>query len=238
MMETRELTEEPYRQVLGQLNHICNVSRPDIAYALSLLSHFSCRPTKLHWEAFQHLVNYVADSKDLALCYGSSEKGGDSMPIMGIIGFSDSDYASDASDRHSQMGYVVMVNGAAVSWNSRKISVVTQSSCESEMIAAVKAANEIKWIAQFLKDAAKPVQLPVSLMVDNTSTISVITNRSTKSKLKHIDVKYFKIREYVDSHLIAIHHIPTDQQVADIMTKPLDKIKIEYHRTAMGLLKY
>ena len=149
-----DLMDELYCQVLGQLNHICNVSRPDIAYALSLLSRFSCCPTQKHWEALQNLVNYIADTKDLALSYGKSKKGGVSVLI---IGFSDSDYASDASDRHSQLGYIIMINGATVSWNSRKISIVTQSSCESEMIAAVKAANEIKWIAQFLSDIIKPI---------------------------------------------------------------------------------
>ena len=230
-----ELTEEPYYQVLGQLNHICNVSRPDIAYALSLLSCFSCWPTKKHWEALQNLIDYIADMKDYALSYGKSEKGGVSVPI---IGFSDSDYASDASDCHSQLGYIIMINGAAVSWNSRKISVVTQSSCESEMIAAVKAANEIKWIAQFLSNISKPIWLLVPLMVDNMSAISVVTNQSTKSKLKHINIKHFKIREYVDSHLICMSHVPTDQQTANIMTKALDKVKIECHRTAMGLLKH
>jgi hypothetical protein len=159
------------------------------------------------------------------------------VPSVQLHTYCDSDFASDSSTRASQGGFVSMLNNGAVSWRSRKSTIIAQSSCEAELVAATEAANDIKWMSMLCAKLDLKIQRPLKIFCDNMATIHVSNNTSVKSRLKHVDLRYAVIRQYVEQELFTLRHVPTAQQPADIMTKALNRILHGRHTAAMGLVK-
>lgn len=225
-------TEKPYRQLVGELMHVMNVSRPDIAYALSVFSRFSAAPRQFHWKQLETLVNYLAATHELGLKFTHANG---NTPVA--IGYSDADHATDPHDRISQMGYTITLNGTAIMWNSRKLASITQSSCESELMALNACTNNIKWFSMFISRLNIQVERPIMVLCDNMSTVLSASNPQAKTRLKHVEVRSMKLMEYLNSRLIQLQHVKTTQQTADIFTKPLTKISFETHRENMGITR-
>ena len=195
-----------------------------------VFSRFSCAPRETHWFHLQQVVRYLSHTKHLCLTYGGARYIGKPLDFLA---YSDSDYATDKQSRKSQAGYCILFLGSSVTWKSRQISSVVQSSCEAEYVIAAITANVIKGLSQFMAQLELDIVRPMPLFIDNTSAIIVSHNPSKGSSLKHVDVRYAKIREYIMSRLIKPMHIPTARQTADTMTKVL--LFILHHRHTMGL---
>lgn len=217
--DSSPLTIHPYREVIGSLTHIMNVTRPDIAFALSALSRFCSSPRENHWNELLRIVAYIRTTRRLCLTYGGDKERPE------LLGYSDSDYASDSSRRTSQLGWIVIFNGGCISWKSHKSNVTAQSSCETELIATAKAANQIKYLRTLLSQLLGCVSIPTTILYcDNKSAIDVAKNENMKSKLKHVDVKTWSIRDKLKEKTIRLEYIGTKDQIADIMTKSLRRI--------------
>jgi hypothetical protein len=152
-----------------------------------------------------------------------------------LRGYSDSDLAGDLDSRKSTTGVLFFFGRSSVSWQSTKQRVVSLSSCEAEYIAAATAACQGVWLARLLselKDAE--IHVPV-LRVDNKSTISIVKNPVHHDRSKHIDVRYHLIQEYEQTGQIAVEFIRTEEQLGDILTKPLGKVKFRELYNKIGL---
>ena len=115
--------------------------------------------------------------------------------------------------------------------------MVALSSCEAEYIAAATATCQGVWLARLLADLLDvEVGAPV-LRVDNKSAISLIKNPVHHDRTKHIDVKYHYVRECAERGLIDIQFIGTAEQLGDILTKALGRLKHDELRTKIGLTK-
>ena len=110
---------EVYRSAVGSLLYVSTGTRPDIAFAVSMVAKFSSKPTKQHWQGVKRILRYLKGTADLGLLYRRSD-------AEELTGYSDSDWAGDLDDRKSTSGYMFMLSGAPISWKSRKQSSVAR----------------------------------------------------------------------------------------------------------------
>jgi hypothetical protein len=131
----------PYREAIGSLMYASVATRPDITYAVSALSRFLDNPGDIHWEAAKRVLRYLSGTRDFTLTYGEERHD--------LIGYTDADGASH-EHRHAISGYAFLIDGAAVSWQSRKQEIVTLSTAEAEYVATTHAAKEATWLRRLI----------------------------------------------------------------------------------------
>ena len=143
--------------------------------------------------------------------------------------------AVDIDDHKSTSGVVYFHGRNIVSWLSQKQKVVAQSSCEAEYIAAATAAKQGMWLSRLLGNLINQEPEEVVLNIDNKSTIFLCKNPVHHDRSKHIDTKYHYIRECVEKKRIDVKHVCTDDQLADILTKSLGRLKFLEMRDRIGV---
>jgi hypothetical protein len=218
----------PYREVIGSLMYAAIGTRPDITYAVTALSQYLQNPGRPHWEQAKRVIRYLKGTRDHELKYGASG---------GIEGFSDANWGNDIDDRHSICGYAFTLNGGAISWSSKKQSVVALSSTEAEYIAITHAAKEATWLRHLLSEIYSPLVLkyPMILYSDNKSAIELVKNATFHSRTKHIAIRYHYVREAYNDGIISLDHRGTEDMPADVFTKPLIRIKLNKFSHLLGL---
>jgi hypothetical protein len=218
-----------YRSLVGSLRYLVN-TRPDLAFSVGYVSRFMEEPHEDHLAAVKHILRYVAGTRDWGLKY--ARKKGD-QPVL--LGYSDSDLAGDVDSRKSTSGVIFFLGESPISWQSAKQKVVALSSCEAEYIAAATAACQGVWLARLLSEILDSVMNKPVLRVDNKSTISLVKNPVHHDRSKHIDTRFHLIREYAQNGQIEVSFIRTDEQLGDVLTKPLCKNKFLELCTKIGL---
>lgn len=217
-----------YTQLVGSLMYLSVCTRPDITYAVGALARYMSCPTAEHWTAAKGLLRYLVGTTNQGLVFGG--KGS-----LQLEGYCDSDYAGDTDTRHSTGGYVFILNGAAITWQSKKQPTVAASTTEAEYMAAASAVKEGLWLRQLLTDLDLQPG-PVNILADNQSAIKLMRNPVSSMRSKHIDVAHHFARERVARQEVAFTYVATDQQIADVMTKGLPKVKHEFCCEGMGLM--
>ncbi|KAK2980731.1 hypothetical protein RJ640_011711 [Escallonia rubra] len=226
--EGKDLEEATmYRQLVGSLIYL-TLTRPDISYAVGVMSRYMQNPQKLHLEAVRRILRYVKGTLDYGIIY---KKGGDCK----LVGFCDADYAGDHDTRHSTTGYVFTLGSGAVSWCSKRQPTMSLSTTEAEYRAATMAAQESTWILQLLEDLHQPIKYPISLYCDNLSAIRLAENPVFHARTKHVEVHYHFIREKVLQEKIELEHVRTENQVADLLTKSLSESKFQNFCSQLGM---
>lgn len=217
-----------FRQLVGSLIYL-TITRPEIAYSVSVISQFMQNPRTHHLEAAKRILRYIKGSIAHGLMY---KKGNDFV----LRGFTDADWAGDAVNRRSTSGYCFNLGSAVVSWCSKKQSTVALSSTEAEYMAATMAAQECIWLKCLMEDIFSKVDYAVQIYCDNESAIRLALNPVFHGRTKHIEVHHHFVREKVLNQEIELQEISTGNQVADIFTKALTKAKFENFRAALGVI--
>ena len=217
-----------YRSLIGSLQYLTH-TRPDLLFFVGLLSRFMEKPTQEHYNGIKRILRYVKGTEGYGLLYKKGDIKGE------LIGFSDSDFASDCHDRKSTSGYLFLFGGMAVSWLSQKQSIVSLSSCEAEYIAATSATCQAVWMIQLIRELTSDDESKVKLLVDNQSAITLSKNAGHHNRTKHIDTRYHFIRECVEDKRIEITFIRTEYQLVDIFTNALGKTKFLEMRDQIGI---
>jgi hypothetical protein len=140
---------------------------------------------------------------------------------------SDSDHVGDQDDHKSMTGSLFFINGCPVTWQSVKQQAVALSSCEAEYMAATATACQATWLRCLLGELLNKEEEIVKLYIDNQSAIQLIKNPVFHERNKHIDMWFHFIRECVEDGKVAVEHIGTTNQLADILTKPLGRIRFQ-----------
>lgn len=218
-----------YRSIVGSLRYLTH-TRPDITYAVGIVSRYMEKPASDHLAAVKHILRYIKGTLNLGCFYGREEG-----MTMQLCGYSDSDHGGDLDDRKSTSGVIFYLNSSPVSWTSQKQKVVATSSCEAEYVAAASAACQAVWLSRLLASLTGVEANQVTLKVDNQSAIALSKNPVHHERSKHIDIKYHYVRECVENETIAVEHVRTVDQLADVLTKPLGKLKFLELRERIGM---
>jgi hypothetical protein len=218
----------PYAALVGSLLYLSICTRPDIAQAVGALSKYMACPTIIHWQVAKGLLRYVAGTTT----YGITYNGGNTAPV--IEGYCDADYAGDVDTRRSTSAYVFIMAGGAISWASRRQATVAASTTEAEYIAASTAVKEALWLRQVAGDLHLS-NMTIPIKADNQSAIKLLKNPVSSMRSKHIDVAYHFARERVARKEVTFHYINTEQMIADVLTKPVNSVKLEICCKGMGV---
>ena len=138
-----------------------------------------------------------------------------------LMAYTDSDYAGDVDDRKSTSGYVFLLSEGAMAWSSKKQPVVTLSTTEAEFVAAASCACQGVWMRRVLEKLGHSQGKCTTVLCDNSSTIKLSKNPVMHGRSKHIDVRFHFLRDLTREGVVELKHCGTQEQVADIMTKPL-----------------
>ena len=200
---------QTYQQAIGSLNFLAVCTRPDISFTVGQLAQHMVTPHLSHWNAVCYLFRYISGTKHLSLTYTSD----------GVASFYfDASFANEINCK-STSGYCCLVLGGAISWRSKKQSIVANSTMESEYIALHELAKHVMWLKKLeFHDLQKP-----TLFVDNQSCIKTACNPIIQDCSKHIAVRYHYICDLVNTGQVLVKYCPNSNMVADILTKPLQK---------------
>lgn len=218
----------PYKELIGSLIYLSIVSRPDISYAVGVLSRYMENPCQIHINAAKRVLRYLKGTMDYGLVYSGQGK-------LILKTFSDSDYAGDTENRRSTSGIVTKLGNCTVGWKSQQQRTVALSTTEAEYIAACEAVKDIVWMNRFLNEISDRAEAN-HLYLDNQSTIKLIKNPEYHKRTKHIDVKYHFIREKFNDAEFQLYFVNTKEQLADILTKALPKPIFECLRNSLNVL--
>ena len=152
-----------------------------------------------------------------------------------MIGFVDSDYAGDQDDRKSTSGYVFVLGTGAISWSSRKQKIVTLSTTEAEFVAATACACQAIWLSKILEELRFKQKGATIIFCDNNSAIKLSKNPVLHGRSKHIDVKYYFLRDLNNEGTVELQYCRSEDQLADIFTKPLRSFPFQKLRRLMGI---
>jgi hypothetical protein len=229
--ELEEMRSIPYAHAVGSLGYLAISTRPDISYTVSTLGKFNSNPGMRHWQAVKHLFRYLKGTMDYELTYSPTTSPSGEM----FSSYSDADHGGDKDSGRSTGAYVIKMGTGAISWSSKLQTVVALSTTEAEYLAAVSAGQEIIWLWNLLSELGFPPSSSSTLHIDNMSAISVVKNPEHHGRMKHMDLKHHWLRETVGSGLISVLHCPTADMPADILTKPLERIKVVRGAELLGL---
>lgn len=148
--------------------------------------------------------------------YGNSES------FSNLTGFTDVDYAGCLETRKSRSALVFLLINGPITWSSQRQNVVSLSTAEAEYIALAHGTKESVWSKRILNELKLKCNV-VPINVENQSAIKLAKNSEFHKRSKHIDIKFHYVRDVLDSKYIEINYIPSENQLADIFTKPLSK---------------
>ncbi|KAJ9564858.1 hypothetical protein OSB04_000824 [Centaurea solstitialis] len=216
-----------YRGMIGSLLYL-TASRPDIMYSTCLCARYQAEPKESHLTAVKRIFRYLKGTPNLGLWY-SKDSGFD------LTAYFDSDFAGCKIDRKSTTGGCHLLGGKLVSWTSKKQNSVSTSTAEAEYVAAGICCAQVPWLRNQLQDY--DIQLSkIPIYCDNTSAIAIANNSVLHSKTKHIEVRYHFIRDHVMNGDIELYFVPTEYQLADLFTKPLDVTHFNMLINELGMM--
>ena len=202
-------------------------TRPDITYAVQAISRFSKNPGLPHWDAVKRIFRYLKGTKELWLSYGGEAKA--------LTGYVDAD-GNMAEDRHAISGYAFLLHGGAISWSTKRQEIISLSTTESEYVAATYAAKEALWLRSLLSQLFDTNFNATTLFSDNQSAIALTKDHQYHARTKHIDIRFHFIRWIVENGSLRLIYCPTDDMVADTLTKALPSPKVKHFARELGLV--
>ena len=181
------------------------------------------KPTLADLSIAKHVLRYLKGTQELGLTFRKS------ISPLTLKGFCDSDWGASIEDRRSVTGYNFQLSqdGPLISWKSRKQPTVALSTCEAEYVALTNAIQETKFLRQLCVDMRVSIAGKLLIMIDNQGTMNLTRNPVHHQRSKHIDIKYHFIRSEVQEGQINLEYVPSEENVADVFTKPASKIKLD-----------
>ena len=223
----KDIDSRLYRGMIGSLLYL-TASRPDIMLSVCICARYQCTPKVSHVTAVKRIFRYLSKTLDFGLYYPKSSS-------FELMSYNDADFAGCRSDRKSTSGTCHFLGNSLVSWFSKKQNSVALSTTEAEYIAAGLACAQVLWMRQTLIDYGIVCDTNI-IRCDNTSAINLSKNHILHSRTKHIDIRHHFLSDHVDKKDIELEFINTNDQLADILTKPLKEDTFVKLRRELGIL--
>ena len=186
------------------------------------------QPTQEHWTTIKRLLRYLKATVGFSLFFSKHS-------TLDLQCFTDNDWGGCPDDRRSTNGYAVYLGKNLISWTSKKHPTIAQSSTESEYRDLANSTVEIMWLQSLLSKLGFSSSNPATLWCDNVGVIYLCSNPVFHARTKHIELDYHFIREQVQQCNIQVRFISLDDQIADILTKPLGQCLFVNHRDKLWL---
>ncbi|XP_062081225.1 secreted RxLR effector protein 161-like [Humulus lupulus] len=228
--ETEEMNKVPYSNVVGSIMYLMVSTRPEIAYAISVLSKYMSNLGKLNWLAMKWIFRYLIGTTDIGLVFKQSQN-----PTL-VEGFCDSDYAGDRDTRRSTSAYYFLVWENCISWKVQLQPVVALSTTKAVYVSATEAIKEAVWIKGVLKELKLLKSIPI-IYSNNQSSIHLCKNHVFHDKTKHVEIKYHFIRDKVTQGEVTVEKVPTEHNPADMGTKVVTLSKFKHCMNLLGINK-
>ena len=233
-----QISNVPYRNLIGSLMYIARMTRPDILYHTQFLSKFNDRHTAVHWKAALSTVKYLKSTKKLKVTYSRIESSKNDCILKFILGYCDTSHGDDLEDGLSTAGHVFIAGGGMLAIQVGKQDCPALSSTEDEYLSYTPCSQHATWIRNvFLETqviADESDCCPILISTDGKSAYQSAMKESTAfPKTKHIALKYHFIRKLISDKIVSLQWIPGTENPADLTTKPLGSILLAKHRSAM-----
>ena len=203
--------KQRYQRLMGKLIYLSH-TRPDIAYAVSVVSQFMHCLSEHHMDAVMRILHYLKSSPGKGLTLSKNGH-------LNVAGYTDADWAGNITDRKSIAGYFTFVGGNLVTWRSKKQKVVALSSVEAEFRGMVKGICELLWLKKLLAEVGVAPSSEMNLFCDNKAAIAISHNLVQHDHIKHVEVDRNFIKQNLEERIIQLPFVKSKDQLTDILTK-------------------
>lgn len=212
--EKDELELIPYRRLTGALQQLATHSRPDISYEVATLSKFNKNCGKKHFAALKQLLKYLKGTSTLGLTFDGTKE-------ISLEGYADSSFAVCPDTCRAVGGCCFTMNGTALLWKCWCFKKVYPSSTESDIAAIFDSVSRAIWLKRALISVGFKLDQPIVIHEDKQNAINYLLSKDCAGRMKHIDSRFFWIREMLRDKQIVLKYVPSADNVADIFTKSL-----------------
>jgi len=216
-----DITE--YQRCIRSLMYLIICTHPNIVYSVGVLSRHVACSGRTHMQAVKCIFQYLCGTSHYRLEFQANNSN-DISPIVYV----DLDWKGDCIDRKSILCFVVLLDGGAISWGSKKQTSVSLLTIEIEFIATSIAVKEILWHCSLFSSLNMTLTSPTSLLIDNQGALDLIKSGQINDCMKHIDIKFRHVCDQEDQGMISSQYVAIQEQIADIITKLLGAKKFLY----------
>uniref|UniRef100_A0A803LIK5 Uncharacterized protein n=1 Tax=Chenopodium quinoa TaxID=63459 RepID=A0A803LIK5_CHEQI len=226
--QAESVNQTQYQKLVRKLIYLSH-TRPDIAYAVGVVSRFMHKPQKHHLEVVYRILRYLKGTSGKGVIY---EKHGN----LDLHAFTDADWGADRDGRKSTSGYFTLIGGNLVSWKGKLQKVVAMSSAEAEFRGIAKGITEVLWLRKLLTELRYAPRKSCKLYCDNMAAIRISENPVQHDRTKHVEIDRHFIRDHLDGKVISLPFVRSEDQLADILTKAVTMQAFERALSKLGVV--
>ena len=227
--EFTQMRNVPYHEAVGSLMYASLGTCPDICFAVQSVSIFNHKPGLTHWEVVKQIFQYLKGTQDHWLGFGGQKRE--------LLGYVDAD-GSMEENRKAISGYAFIINGEAISCSAKCQEIISLSTTESKYIAAMYTAKEGLWLRSIILQVFNLDLSAITLFCDNQSAIALVKEHQFHAHTKQINICFHFIRWIIKEGKLCLVYCPTDDMIADTLTKALPSSKVKHFASELGLVTH
>lgn len=213
--------KESFHSLVAKLLYMAKRARPDILTSVIFLTTRVLKSTEQDWNKLLKIIKYLNGTKDLTLHLSADCD-------ITINSYIDASFANHP-DGKSHTGEMITLGGGAIYSKSSKQKLVTRSSTEAELVGLSDGLPTVLWMKNFLE--AQGYQANAIIHQDNKSTITLAEKgKSTTNRTRHVNIRYFFVKDKIDTKEVKVEYLPTEEMIADFFSKPLQGAQFEKFR--------